>query len=70
MLLGLIEITTTSLIDGRPLFASPLEEPYFYSHYFRRWVEEGLAERKKVLAANAAIQAKLGVEVLPPTSLP
>lgn len=47
VLLRLIEVTVVSIQEGRPLFSSPLKEPVLYQRYFRRWVEEGLAELLK-----------------------
>jgi len=29
-----------------------MDEPYFYRNYFLRWVEEGLAEYKKIREAE------------------
>ena len=49
MLLKLIEITLASITTERELFQNPLEEPYFYATYFKRWVKEGMAERQKVI---------------------
>ncbi len=52
VLSNLIEIVTYSKVTGRPLFASPLDEPAFYRRYFARWVEEGLEEKRKVEQAK------------------
>jgi hypothetical protein len=43
----LLEITLSTIADGRPLFLNPLEEPVLYRH-FRRWTTEGLEELAKL----------------------
>jgi hypothetical protein len=48
VLLGLIEITLESLNSGRPIYTNPLTEPSFYRKRFRRWVEAGLGEARKL----------------------
>jgi hypothetical protein len=40
----IIFLTTQEIVNHRYLFQSPLEEPYFYQKYFRKWVEEGIRE--------------------------
>ncbi|MCB2146596.1 MAG: hypothetical protein KQI81_08985 [Deltaproteobacteria bacterium] len=45
---ALINLTVEEITTKRPLFASPLEEPGFYQDYFKNWVLEGIAEKKKV----------------------
>jgi hypothetical protein len=42
----LLEVTVSSIVTDRPLFSNPLYEPDFYRKRFKRWVEEGLAERR------------------------
>ena len=42
----LIELTITSLLEGRPLYQNILEEPDFYRRYFKKWVKEGLREHE------------------------
>lgn len=43
----LVALTLSEILRGKPLFSSPLDEPYFYQKHFRRWVEEGLEEYRK-----------------------
>ena len=43
----LVALSLSEILRGKPLFSSPLDEPYFYQKYFRRWIEEGLAEYRK-----------------------
>ncbi|GEM_PF-1278987 len=38
----LLEVTITSLLENRPLFPNPLDEPLMYRLYFRKWVEDSL----------------------------
>lgn len=49
----LLRLTTSLVIqaelEGRSLYASPIEEPFFYRNYFRPWVVEGLEERAKMV---------------------
>lgn len=52
ILQGLLEITIASLNDGRPLFATLLEEPAFYRKFFKNWVIEGLRERSEAAATK------------------
>ena len=44
----LVDLTAVSIIEGRPLFPNPLEEPAFFRKYFKEWVREGLQERAKL----------------------
>lgn len=39
-----IALTLQEILNGRPLFPSPMGEPYFYQRHFRSWVKEGLEE--------------------------
>ena len=48
VLLGLIEITLESINSGRPIYTNPLTEPSFYRKHFRRWVEDGLDEARRL----------------------
>lgn len=59
VLSNLIEIVTYSKFTGRPLFASPLEEPAFYRRYFQRWIEEGLEEKRKVDSTSINLVKKM-----------
>lgn len=59
----LLEVTINSIVTDRPIFANPFIEPDFYRKKFRRWVEEGLAERRKTE------QNKLGDGAPPPASI-
>ena len=43
----LVALTLNEVLRGKPLFVSPLDEPYFFQKHFRRWVEEGLEEYRK-----------------------
>jgi hypothetical protein len=49
----LVALTLNEILRGRPLFLSPLDEPYFYQKNFRRWVEEGLEEYRKANETEA-----------------
>lgn len=40
----LIETTLLEVLDGRPLFPNPFDEPHFYRKYFKAWVREGVSE--------------------------
>ena len=51
----LVGLTLTAIGEARPLFPNPLEEPYFYQRYFRKWVAEGLEELRKIAASEAAL---------------
>ena len=62
VLSNLIEIVTYSKVTGRPLFASPLDEPAFYRRYFQRWIAEGLEEKRKVDLAHVDLVKKPGIE--------
>jgi hypothetical protein len=44
----LIWMTLQDVSGGKPLFSSPLEEPYFYQRHFKRWVSEGLEELRNL----------------------
>jgi hypothetical protein len=37
-----------SILENRPLFLTILEEPVFYRRYFRKWVEEGMEEARRL----------------------
>ena len=43
---NLIELTILATYENRPLFPDILKEPIFYRKYFKRWVSEGLEERR------------------------
>ncbi len=44
----LIEITTVALVENRPLFSNPLDEPIYYRRFFKKWVQDGLNEAVKL----------------------
>lgn len=52
-------MTVTSIGEERPLFDNPLEEPYFYQRYFKRWVKEGLDEISKIEEQEADTAKKV-----------
>ena len=47
-----IEITLNSIATSRDIFLNPLDEPYFWRTYFRKWVEEGVGEARKIQARD------------------
>ena len=49
-------IVINAIQTDRHLYANPLDEPYFYQQYLRRWVEEGFEELAKI----SKIQNKSG----------
>ena len=48
----LVDLTAVSIVEGRPLFPNPLEEPAFFRKFFKEWVREGLQERAKLRQAE------------------
>jgi len=52
-LLRLVEVTTASIQEDRPLFTTILAEPAFYRKYFVRWVREALEEKHALLKAQS-----------------
>ena len=40
----MLELAVYSILNDRPLFDQPLDEPAFYRRYFYRWVKEGIEE--------------------------
>jgi len=58
----LIEIVLRSIISGVPLFSTVLEEPALY-HQFRRWVQGGLEEKRKMEAEVQKRKSDLGLEL-------
>lgn len=48
VLLRLVNITMRSIISGRPLFQSVLDEPVFFRDYFQTWVQEAMEEKKRM----------------------
>ncbi len=63
VLASLIELTVYSILNDRPLFDRPLDEPAFYRRYFYRWVKEGIVEVRK---SKEASQNR--AEAMPPAS--
>ena len=47
----LLENVLVSIVENRPLFTNPLDEPAFY-RTFRRWVAEGIGEAVKISQAQ------------------
>ena len=56
----LIEITTLSLREGRPLFPNLMDEPVMYTK-FHQWVLEGLAEQSKAEEALKEANKQAGL---------
>jgi hypothetical protein len=42
ILANIVDLTATSLVENRPLFANPLDEPSFFKKYIKRWIKEEL----------------------------
>lgn len=38
----LLNLSAKEILSQRYMFPNPLDEPVFYSRYFKRWVEEGI----------------------------
>jgi len=43
----LLGLTIDEVLDGRSLFPNPLEEPVFYKHYFKPWVEDAIEKLRQ-----------------------
>lgn len=52
MLATVLDIATASITEGRPLYASVLDEPIFYRRYIKHWIEEGLKEALEIAKAT------------------
>lgn len=71
VLMKLIELTSASITERRPLFATLMEEPHFYRVYFRRWVEDGLEEAARLqVSEEKTMKQILGDGVTPPIPSP
>lgn len=54
----LIALTITDLVEGQQV-TNLLAEPHFYREYFRRWVREGLEERRKIDESDKQVLEKM-----------
>lgn len=53
----LIEVTLLEVLEGRPLFPNPMDEPIFYRRHFKAWIKNALVDKNQ---EDEAFQKALG----------